>query len=131
MHGTGPIERTVVVGSSAADLCDKIRVEPQAGTSFDSRCPVPVAGMCEPEGVAADHRAPPAQLRCYGVPQFVEVVAGLLCHGATLRVCTVAGGSARVAIARATAAMVAVEPTLEAMSRLSPSYLVEATEPLD
>ncbi|WP_281189152.1 hypothetical protein [Nocardia kruczakiae] len=42
-----------------------------------------------------------------------------------------AGGSARVAIARATAAMVAVEPTLEAMSRLSPSYLVEATEPLD
>jgi hypothetical protein len=38
---------------------------------------------------------------------------------------SMSGRSARVAIARAAAAMVAVAPTLDARSQVSPSYLVE------
>jgi hypothetical protein len=40
----------------------------------------------------------------------------------------ISGRSARVAIARAAATMVAVAPTLDARSQVSPSYLVEPVE---
>src|SRR5262249_55648337 len=40
----------------------------------------------------------------------------------------ISGRSARVAIARAAATMVAVTPTLDARSQVSPSYLVEPVE---